>query len=215
MATWWRSSVEAPPAGPAAAGGRGAAPDPRPAAGRPPRVPAWRVLAFALLVPLLLRVKLPRLGRWLEPPPPLPPPPDPHEIAALVARIDRLLAAGRPLVRRGCLTRGLTLYRFLRRAGADVALCFGVGKADGDLTGHCWIEHDGAPLAERRDPRDLYVETYRIAAGPASESATGPVDGASGPPAGGDGASPQVSASLFRRDPPDPPRHRAARSRLP
>ncbi|HYH45768.1 MAG TPA: lasso peptide biosynthesis B2 protein [Thermoanaerobaculia bacterium] len=148
------------------------------------RLAAWRVLAFAAVVPLLLRMKLPRLARWLEPAPPpspsaVPPavPPDTAAVAALVGRIDRLLAAGRPLVRRGCLTRGLTLYHFLRRAGADVALCFGIGKQEGDLAGHCWIEHEGAPLAERRDPRGLYVETYRIsrtAGGQAGDAGPGP-----------------------------------------
>ena len=48
---------------------------------------------------------------------PLPPPPRPDEIAASVQRIDRLLASGRPFVRSGCLTRGVTLYYFLRRGG--------------------------------------------------------------------------------------------------
>jgi hypothetical protein len=207
MASWSRSSAEAPAAGPAAADRGAAAAGPTPA-GQPPRPASWRVLAFALLVPLLLRVKLPRLAGWLEPAPPLPPPPDPAAVAALVARLDRLLAAGRPLVRRGCLTRGLTLYRFLRRAGAEVALCFGVGKADGDLTGHCWLEYAGAPLAERRDPRGLYVETYRIS------------NGISGPPADrGDRdlppveePSPAPGRRLLRRDPHG---RRAARSRLP
>lgn len=172
MATSWRSRVELPPAfgspgGRAGRAGGEATAAPEPVA--PVRLAAWRVLAFAAVVPLLLRMKLPRLARWLEPAPlppsavsPLQTPPDAAAVAALVGRIDRLLAAGWPLVRRGCLTRGLTLYRFLRRAGADVALCFGIGKQTGDLAGHCWIEHEGAPLAERRDPRELYVETYRI-----------------------------------------------------
>jgi Transglutaminase-like superfamily len=174
MATSWRSRVELPPAlgSPGGRAGRagGAAPASTEQPAAPVRLAAWRVLAFAAVVPLLLRMKLPRLARWLEPAPrppsPVSPaspaPPDAAALAALVGRIDRLLAAGRPLVRRGCLTRGLTLYRFLRRADADVALCFGIGKQDGDLAGHCWIEHEGAPLAERRDPRELYVETYRI-----------------------------------------------------
>lgn len=190
MAISWRSSGE-PGLGPAVPLGREA---PGLAAARPA---AWRVLTFAAAVPLLLRaMKLPRLGRWLEPA--AGPAAAPSEVgadaaavAALVERIDRLLAAGRPLVRRGCLTRGVTLYRFLRAAGADVALCFGIGRPEGDLAGHCWIEHGGAPLAESRDPRGLYVETYRI-----------------GPAAAGDRAAPAA-------EPAGDPARRTARSRVP
>jgi len=54
----------------------------------------------------------------------------------------------------------VTLYRFLRRAGADVSLRFGVGMMDGAIAGHCWIVYRGEPLAERRDPRGLFVETW-------------------------------------------------------
>jgi len=132
------------------------------------RLFAPRVLAFAAVVPLLLRRRIDRLGPLLEPrqaPPPAPPPPE--VVRALVARIDRLLQAGRPLVRSGCLTRGLTLYYFLRRAGADVSLRFGVdvlGRVEGDFSGHCWVMYGGEPLAEKRDPRPLFAETFRIPA---------------------------------------------------
>lgn len=128
---------------------------------------AVRVLAFAAAAPLLLRVvPLERLGPWLEP--------DTAQAASpagpddLVRRVDRLIKLGWPVVRRGCLVRGLTLYRFLREAGFEVSLCFGMGRppeegADADFTGHCWIELDGRPLAEKRDPRPIYAETFRIA----------------------------------------------------
>jgi Transglutaminase-like superfamily len=128
---------------------------------------AARVLLFAALgVPLLLRlVKLPDLRSWLEPKRPqgeAPPLTDPAAIQTLVRRVDRLRALGRPLVRSGCLTRGLTLYYVLRRAGADVSLRFGMGKAEDEIAGHCWLVFAGEPLAEKRDPRLLYVETYSI-----------------------------------------------------
>lgn len=133
-----------------------------------------RVLLFAALVPLLLRLcKLPDLPSWIEPrrrslPPPGPSPePSPEEIAALTERIDELLIAGRPAVRTGCMVRGLTLYRFLRRAGADVSLRFGVGTIRGDFAAHCWIVYRGEPLAETHDPRPLFTETWRI--GPAGD----------------------------------------------
>lgn len=130
-------------------------------------VSAARILLFAALSPLLLRaVKLERLGAWLEPAKaaatPAGTPDAPEEV---VRRVDRLIKLGWPLVRRGCLVRGMTLYRFLREAGFETALCFGMGQPEGEtgLTGHCWIELDREPLAEKRDPRPIYTETFRIA----------------------------------------------------
>jgi hypothetical protein len=124
-----------------------------------------RILLFAAAVPLLLRFKkLPDLPVWLEPRGEVPPPPDLEAVRTEVRRIDRLLAAGRPFVRSGCLIRGLTLYWFLRRMGADVSLRFGMGRMNGGMEGHCWIVYQGEPLAERRDPRPLFTETWRIEA---------------------------------------------------
>jgi hypothetical protein len=124
-----------------------------------------RILLFAAAAPLLLRVRrLPDLPAWLEPRGRIFPPPDPETVHEAVRRIDRLLAAGRPLVRSGCLTRGLTLYWALRRMGADVSLRFGMGTMNGEMSGHCWIVYQGEPLAERRDPRPLFAETWRIEA---------------------------------------------------
>jgi len=129
---------------------------------REPLLPV-RVVLFAALVPLLLRLcKLPDLPSWIEPRRRSLPPPDPSEIAALTERIDELLIAGRPAVRTGCMVRGLTLYRFLRQAGADVSLRFGVGTIRGDFAAHCWIVYCGEPLAESHDPRPLFTETWRI-----------------------------------------------------
>jgi hypothetical protein len=133
-----------------------------------------RVVLFAALVPLLLRLcKLPNLPAWIEPRrrslPPPGPEPTPQEIATLTERIDELLVAGRPAVRTGCMVRGLTLYRFLRLRGADVSLRFGIGTIRGDFAAHCWIVYRGEPLAETHDPRPLFTETWRI--GPAGETA--------------------------------------------
>jgi hypothetical protein len=62
------------------------------------------------------------------------------------------------------LTCGITLYYFLKRAGADVDLCFGLGAVDGGdgFDGHCWLVLAGEPYLEPRDPRPLYTEMYRF-----------------------------------------------------
>lgn len=131
------------------------------------RLEAVRILLFAAAVPLILRLRtLPDLPAWLEPrdPPSQSPSaaPSPDQVGALVRRVDALIAAGRPFVRSGCMVRGLTLYRFLRRAGAEVSLRFGAGEMDGRFAAHCWIVYRGDPLAEPRDPRPLFAETWRI-----------------------------------------------------
>lgn len=155
-----------------------------------PRNPlfALRVLAFAAAVPLLLRVvKLPQLGDRLEPedaPPARTPPRDPAEVDRLIRRIDLLIRLGWPVVRRGCLVRGITRYRFLREAGVDTALCFGIGRLPGQesFTGHCWLEMDGRAVAEPRDPRPIYTETYRVSPRPRRDRERGhPQDAAAHP----------------------------------
>jgi Transglutaminase-like superfamily len=126
---------------------------------------AVRVLLVAMSVPLISRLSLPRQEALLEPRRPARP--DPEREAWLVANVDRLLSAGRPVVRPGCLTRGLTHYYFLRRAGVDVELQYGLAHPIGKADGHCWLVRDGEPFLERDDPRGRYVETYSIPSAPA------------------------------------------------
>jgi hypothetical protein len=120
-----------------------------------------RITAFAAAVPLLMKLRLEHLdrvvsrrhqgGRSLA------------ELDALSAELDAVLTAPRRPVRAGCLTRGLTRYFFLRGAGAPVSLCFGMGSPfSAELEGHCWLELDGEPLFETRDPRPLFAEMYRL-----------------------------------------------------
>lgn len=113
-----------------------------------------RVFAFAVLVPVLLRLKLSRLGSLLEP----------RSVATgsveqIATYVEMAIRSGRPLVRRGCLTRGLTRYYFLRQAGIDVSLCFGITQGG---AGHCWLEQDGRPFLEPENPRTRFVLMYRI-----------------------------------------------------
>ncbi len=120
---------------------------------------------FAALVPALLRLKLSTLERVLEPTHPrrLPVDVQPHEAERIAGLVDHTLATGLPVIRSGCLTRGLTLYYFLRRAGVDAVLVFGLGRVEGEeFAGHCWVVRDGEPLLEKQDPRPLFAETYRI-----------------------------------------------------
>jgi hypothetical protein len=120
-----------------------------------------RVVLFAALVPALMRLKLTRLELLLEPRR-TPRRADASEAEKVLALVDAVLAAGRPLVRRGCLTRGVTRYYFLRRAGVPVELRFGMGKPQGEFVGHCWLVKDGEPYRERRDPRPLYAAMHTV-----------------------------------------------------
>jgi hypothetical protein len=120
-----------------------------------------RVFTFAAAVPYLLRLKLPRVARLIESkrnPPVL----DEGSVGRIVSYVEMAIRRGRPLVRPGCLTRGLTRYYFLRRAGMDVTLCFGMGRPEKEIMGHCWLTSNGEPFLELEDPRPRYVEMYRI-----------------------------------------------------
>ncbi|MCC6180112.1 MAG: lasso peptide biosynthesis B2 protein [Chloroflexi bacterium] len=83
-------------------------------------------------------------------------------VQKIVEYVDLARAVGYPLVSRHCLTRGLTLYHFLRDAGLDVGLCFGVRTLGGTLAGHCWLMRDGEPFLESDDPRLYFTETFRL-----------------------------------------------------
>jgi hypothetical protein len=119
------------------------------------------ILGFAAATPVLLRIKLPLLLATLTPKRALPKI-EPERTRRTIHCVETALALGRPWVRPGCLTRAITLYYFLRRAGLDLTLCFGMGDMGGKLVGHCWLLKDQEPYLERQDPRLLYVETYRF-----------------------------------------------------
>jgi hypothetical protein len=120
-----------------------------------------RLLAFAALIPLFLRLKLSKLAVLLEPRAALSPP-NPITVQRIGHFVDLVLRVGSPLLRPTCLTRGLTLYYCLTRAGLDVSMCFGMGKDGEEFIGHCWLVKDGEPFLEARDPRLLFTEIYRF-----------------------------------------------------
>jgi hypothetical protein len=135
---------------------------------KPPAPLLIRLIAVAVAAPLLVRSGLPRLQRWLDPGAAAgrDRPVGAGDTEAITEQYGRwangIIRRGRPVVRPGCLTRGVTLYYGLRREGLDVALCFGVGSPEGEMAGHCWLEMDGLPLLEGTDPRIVFTEVVRV-----------------------------------------------------
>ena len=118
------------------------------------------IYLFAAAAPLLSRVPLPTLLPKLDTQKNAPY--RPERAQKIVSYVEAVLRRA-PLARRDCLARGLTLFYFLRRAGVDVALCFGTGKPEGSFAGHCWLAKDGAPYLEK-DADFSFEEIYRFPA---------------------------------------------------
>jgi len=125
-----------------------------------------RAVAVAAVVPLFVRLSLPRQAAVLSRPPrrsgrrPI------RDVDQLVRCVELAQRAARPLVRPGCLTRAITLYWFLGRHDDQIELCFGLGHPVGaeSYDGHCWLSRGGQPFLERVDPRDAFGVVYRIPA---------------------------------------------------
>ena len=126
-----------------------------------------RITFFVASVPILMRLSMPALNRFLE-----------RRIAAsvtagapsiepdeIVRCVELILKLGSRLIRNRCLVRGVTLYYFLCRAGVPLTLCFGARCKDGKLTeevGHCWLEKDGKPFLEKGNPYEYSVRIYTL-----------------------------------------------------
>jgi transglutaminase superfamily protein len=120
-----------------------------------------RIVAFATATLALGRLRPSRLRtamRWLG----HRGAPRPIGASRVLANLELALDAGRPLVPNGCLTRGLTRLHFLRRAGMEVSLCFGVGRPLGEVAGHCWLVRDGEPYLESTDPTAVFTPVLRL-----------------------------------------------------
>ncbi|MCB0062264.1 MAG: lasso peptide biosynthesis B2 protein, partial [Caldilineaceae bacterium] len=89
-------------------------------------------------------------------------PPTTAEIARRLHCMTVIMALGRPLIQPRCLTRGVTLYYFLRRAGLAVDLHFGVSQRTTPFLAHCWLVLDGQPFAEQVDPYTCYETMFVI-----------------------------------------------------
>lgn len=120
---------------------------------------------FAATVPLLMRLPLPRLAAVVTRPPGRRRV-SPATVERLVALVELTPRVAGPMVRTGCLTRGVTLFWFLRRSGMDVELRFGLDPTDASqptgVDGHCWVTVDGEPFLEKVDPRSRFTEVFRI-----------------------------------------------------
>ncbi len=117
------------------------------------------IFGFAAILPLLLRIPLPTLLRRLEPRR-KPHSVDPAKVARIERCVDAVIETGKPLIRSRCLTRTLTHFFFLSRAGLELEVCFGMGRRGEDMIGHCWLMKGGVPYLETEDPRSVYAETY-------------------------------------------------------
>jgi len=120
-----------------------------------------RIALVAAVAPALVRLKLSSLERLLEPRQ-APADAGAGRAEKIVTFVDGALEAGRPLLRPGCLTRGVTAYYFLRRAGVDVSLRFGIGQMGKDLAGHCWLEKDGEPYMEPEESRGVFTAVHTM-----------------------------------------------------
>lgn len=117
-----------------------------------------QIVAFAASVPLLLRLPFRVLESRLQPA-------SPYNFDA--AEADRILLIWesvfpwmRRFTSRPCLVRGVTLFYFLRRAGMDVSLVFGVGAVNGQHAAHCWLSIASKPFLEATDPLAHFLPMY-------------------------------------------------------
>ena len=121
---------------------------------------SFRFIAFAAIVPLLVRLPIRKLEALLEPRGCRPY--DAVGASRVLRLSDGLFRRFRHLLSRPCLIRGVTLFYFLRRAGMEVSLVFGIGEVKGRQAGHCWLCKEGRPFLESEDPLAHFVPMYEF-----------------------------------------------------
>jgi len=77
-----------------------------------------------------------------------------EELASVIDRVFRT-----DLLHRSCWKRAAVLRRFLLLEGIETAVVFGVRQGEETLAGHAWLERDGKPFLEGKEPD--YVVTFR------------------------------------------------------
>jgi len=74
-----------------------------------------------------------------------------REIARIVS-----IAAQHGLYRATCLRRSLLVWWFLRRAGIQGKICFGVRMFNGKLEAHAWVEYNGTVVNDSANIHENY-----------------------------------------------------------
>lgn len=89
--------------------------------------------------------------------------------------VGRVLQAGRwcGLPDRDCVQRSLLLFRELSRHGFRPVLIMGLRKEGERVTGHAWVEVDGAPVAEPAEAVAVFTTIARFGDGGALLSVDG------------------------------------------
>lgn len=125
-----------------------------------------QLFVFALFVPAFMRLGVRRLSALLSqtnrPAKELSAKTLPVDAKKMITLTDLAMEFGSPLIDKRCLTRGITLYYFLRRAGMPVELHFGVAPVGTALNGHCWLVQNEQPFAEPIDPRSRFAEVWSM-----------------------------------------------------
>jgi hypothetical protein len=116
-------------------------------------------VAVAAAAPALARLRPARLVRVLSLAARRPP--GAGVAPEALTRAERALGIVGRVRPQSCLTRGITRFVVLRRAGMPVELVFGMSAAGSD-GGHCWLELEGQPYLETTDPRRLFPEVFRV-----------------------------------------------------
>ena len=115
-----------------------------------------RIVLMVLRIELLQkRISVRRLVSSFDAPANPSKPVDIGRIHWMTRGILRRMFAGRY-----CMKRSLVLFHFLRKAGRDAEIVFGVAKAGEKLEGHAWVTVNGQPFAEE-GPVDRYAVTYK------------------------------------------------------
>jgi len=134
-----------------------------------------QVFSVITILPLMLRYySITRLLQILTPKRTLPVSSMQEEYTRkLVKYTDYILRRRVWVYRQNCLRRALVLYHFLRSAGIDVQILFGVRRniqhshdgAGNHLDGHAWLVCQGQPFLELNDKVfDIYTVTFRYPA---------------------------------------------------
>jgi len=122
----------------------------------------WLWVAYWRLWPVLMRIKF-KQGSWLKEKLDLSPSPlasipgadnrfeSMHESVRLAARLHFSKAA--------CLPRSIVLADMLRARGIEARVRLGVGRDEGSLASHAWVEVDGHPIIE---PQSIATDFTRI-----------------------------------------------------